>query len=75
MLQGCSHQDSMVLAQKQTHRSMKHNREPRNGPTMIRAIFTKAGKNIQWKKGGLFKNDAGKLGSNMQSQLDHLLAP
>ena len=34
-LQSCNHQDSMVLAQKQTHRSMKQNREPRNGSTNI----------------------------------------
>ena len=30
VLQSCDHQDSMVLAQKQTHRSMEQNREPRN---------------------------------------------
>ena len=34
ILQSCNHQDRMVLAQKQTHRSMEHrsmeqNREPR----------------------------------------------
>ena len=31
VLQSCDHQDSVVLAQKQTHRSMEQNREPRNG--------------------------------------------
>ena len=35
ILQSCSHQDSMLLAQKQTHRSMEQNRKPRNGPTPI----------------------------------------
>ena len=35
ILQSCTHQDIMVLAQKQTHRSMEHNRKPRNGPTTI----------------------------------------
>ena len=30
MLQSCNHQDSMVLAQEQTLRSMEQNREPRN---------------------------------------------
>ena len=35
ILQNCNHQDSMVLAQKQTLRSMEHKREPRNGPTNI----------------------------------------
>ena len=33
LLQSCNHQDSMVLAQTQTHRAMKQNREFRNGPT------------------------------------------
>ena len=35
VLQSCDHQDSMVLAQKQTHRSMEQNREPRNGPSTL----------------------------------------
>ena len=35
VLQSCNHQDSIVLAQKQTLRSMEQNREPRNGPTNI----------------------------------------
>ena len=47
ILQSCNHQDSIVLAQEQTLRSMEQNREPRNGPTNV-LIFDKAGKNIQW---------------------------
>ena len=35
LLQICSYQDSMVLAPKQTHRSMEQNRKPRNGATTI----------------------------------------
>ena len=35
VLQSCDHQDSVVLAQKQTHRSMEQNREPRNGPLIL----------------------------------------
>ena len=35
VLQSYDHQDSMVLAQKQTLISMEQNREPRNGPTSI----------------------------------------
>ena len=35
VLQSCNYQDSMVLAPKQTHRSMEQNREPRNGPTNV----------------------------------------
>ena len=30
ILQSCSHQDSMVLAQRQKHRSMEQNRKPRD---------------------------------------------
>ena len=35
VLQSCNHQDSMVLAQEQTLRSMEQNRKPRNGPTNV----------------------------------------
>jgi len=35
ILQSCSDQDSMVMEQKQTHRSMEQNRKPRNEPTTI----------------------------------------
>ena len=35
VLQSCPHQDSMVLTQKQTLRSMEQNREPRNGLTDV----------------------------------------
>ena len=34
-LQSCNYQDSMVLAQEQTLRSMEQNREPRNGPRNV----------------------------------------
>jgi len=35
IIQSCNHQDSMVLAQKQTHSSVEQNREPRNGPSTL----------------------------------------
>ena len=38
ILQSHSNQNSMVLAQEQTHRSMEQNREPRNKPTHLRSI-------------------------------------
>ena len=37
VLQSCDHQDSEVLAQKQTHRSMEQNRESRSGPSTLRS--------------------------------------
>ena len=53
----------MVLAQKQTHRTMEQNRKPRNGPQLYgQLIFDKAGKNIQWKKDNLFNKWCGKTG-------------
>ena len=38
VLQNCSDQDSMVLAQKQTRRSMEQIRKPRNEPTTIQSV-------------------------------------
>ena len=35
VLQSCGHQDSVVLTQKQTHRSMEQNRESRHGPSKL----------------------------------------
>lgn len=51
LLQSYSYQDNMVLAQKQTQKSMKQKRDPRNGPQLYdKPIFNKAEKNSQWKK-------------------------
>ena len=52
-----SNQNSLVLAQKQTHRSMEQNREPRNkthAPILNKS--TARGKNDKWQKDNLFKN-------------------
>ena len=35
VLQSCDHQDSVVLAQKQTHRSMEQNRESKKGSSTL----------------------------------------
>ena len=56
----CDHQDSMVLPQKQTHRSMEQNREPRNGPS------TKEARTSNGKNRVSSTNDLGNLESNLQ---------
>ena len=35
ILQSCNPEDSLVLAQEQTRRSVEQNREPRNGPRNV----------------------------------------
>ena len=60
ILQSYSHQDSMVLAQKQKYRPMEQDGKPRNKPTYGYLIFDKGGKNIQWGKESLLSG-AGKI--------------
>ena len=54
VLQSCNHQDSMVLAQKQTQTSAEQKREPRNRPTNVWPTSLKGRKSIQWKEHSLF---------------------
>ena len=63
ILQSYSHQDSIVLAQKQKYRPRRQDTKPRNKPMHLRyLIFHKGGRNIQWGKDSLFINGAGKAG-------------
>ena len=51
--QSCGHQDSVVMEQKQTHRSMEQN--PEVDPQLNhQLIFDKGGKTAHWKKDSLF---------------------
>ena len=68
MLQSCSHQDSMVLAQKQTYRSMEQNKKSRNGPTTIQSTNLQQSRKEQPmdKRQSLQQMVLGKQDSNMQ---------
>ena len=54
ILQSYSHQDSMVLAQRQKYRSMEENSPEINPCTYRHLISDKAGKNIKWRKDNHF---------------------
>ena len=63
ILQSYSHQDSMILAQKEKYRPMEQDRSWEIYPcTYGYLIFYKEGKNMQWGKDSVFINGAGKTG-------------
>ena len=63
VLQSCDHQDSVVQAQKQTHRSMEQNRESRSGPsTLWPTNIRQRRKDYPLEKTVSSINGAGKIG-------------
>ena len=68
LLQSCNYQDSMVLAQKQTHRSREPNRESRNEPSTLRSThFQQSKKEYPMEKRQFVQQMVlGKLDSHMQ---------
>ena len=67
ILQSYSHQNSMVLAQKQKYRSMEQDRKPRNKPTQLQSINLQQRRQdyIIEKRQSLQKMVLGKLDSYM----------
>ena len=70
-LQSCSDQNSMVLAQKQTHRSTEQNREFRNGLSTLWSTHLRQSRKEypMEKRPSLQQMVLGKLDSNMQKKI------
>lgn len=68
----------MVLAQKQTHRSMEQNTKPRNKLTHIgQLIYNKIGNKMQWAKYSLFNKWCWEnwTATCKRTYLEHFLIP
>ena len=76
ILQSYSHQDSMVLAQKQKYRPMDKIRQPRHKPKHL-WFFGKGGKNIQRGKDSLFNKWCWEnwTATCEKMKLEHFLTP